>query len=133
MRNGSVSGKGLGKSRRAASVYPAHRDSALDMHETVDAVPSAVVTVTDNGRGLSETDRAHLFDPFYSGRDAGRGLGFGLCKCWRIVTNHGGWIDVDAAPGVGTTFRVFWPDRDTLATETRSERPQPATAHGSSG
>ncbi len=69
----------------------------------------AVAIVADNGRGLREADRAHLFDPFYSGRDAGRGLGFGLCKCWRIVANHGGWIDVESAPGAGATFRVFWP------------------------
>jgi signal transduction histidine kinase len=69
----------------------------------------SVVTVTDNGHGLSETDRVHLFDPFYSGRDAGRGLGFGLSKCWRIVVNHGGWIEVESSPGVGTTFCVLWP------------------------
>ncbi len=69
----------------------------------------SVLTVTDNGRGLSEKDREHLFDPFYSGRDAGRGLGFGLCKCWRIVVNHGGSIEVESTPGVGTTFRVLWP------------------------
>ena len=77
-----------------------------------DGRPCAVVLVTDNGRGLSERDRAHLFDPFYSGRDAGRGLGFGLCKCCRIVTNHGGSIDVDSAPGSGTTFRVYWPSSE---------------------
>jgi signal transduction histidine kinase len=70
----------------------------------------AVMSVTDNGRGLTEKDRSHLFDPFYSGRDAGRGLGFGLCKCWRIVTGHGGWIEVDSLPRVATAFRVFWPD-----------------------
>jgi signal transduction histidine kinase len=70
----------------------------------------AVLSVTDNGPGLSERDRAHLFDPFYSGRDAGRGLGFGLCKCWRIVTGHGGRIEVDSVPHVATTFRVLWPD-----------------------
>lgn len=70
----------------------------------------AVLSVTDNGPGLSEKDRAHLFDPFYSGRDAGRGLGFGLCKCWRIVSNHGGWIEVESVARVATTFRVFWPD-----------------------
>jgi signal transduction histidine kinase len=80
---------------------------------TIDGRPFAVTIVSDNGRGLSETDRAHLFDPFYSGRDAGRGLGFGLCKCWRIVANHGGWIDVESNPGVGTTFRVFWPGADS--------------------
>jgi len=76
---------------------------------TIDQRSYAVAIVADNGRGLSETDRAHLFDPFYSGRDAGRGLGFGLTKCWRIVTNHGGFIDVESAPGAGTTFRVYWP------------------------
>jgi signal transduction histidine kinase len=77
---------------------------------TVAAKSCAVLSVTDNGPGLSEQDRAHLFDPFYSGRDAGRGLGFGLCKCWRIVTVHGGWIEVDSVPRVATTFRVYWPD-----------------------
>jgi signal transduction histidine kinase len=74
------------------------------------AKPAAVVSVTDNGPGLSDRDRAHLFDPFYSGRDAGRGLGFGLCKCWRLVNGHGGWIEVDSVRDRATTFRVFWPD-----------------------
>ena len=71
----------------------------------------AKLTVTDNGPGLSPLDREHLFDPFYSGRQAGRGLGFGLCKCWRIITLHGGRIDVDSAPGEQTTFTVRWPSR----------------------
>ena len=70
----------------------------------------AMISVTDNGVGLSGRDRAHLFDPFYSGRDAGRGLGFGLTKCRRIVSQHGGWIDFESVPPVATTFRVFWPD-----------------------
>jgi len=65
-------------------------------------------TVADNGRGLSDNDRRHLFDPFYSGRQAGRGLGFGLCKCWRIVSNHGGRIDVESHEA-RTSFRVLWP------------------------
>ncbi len=76
---------------------------------TVDGQSYAVTSVADNGRGLSDLDRAHLFDPFYSGRAAGRGLGFGLCKCWRIVTNHGGWIDVATTAGSGSTFDVYWP------------------------
>jgi signal transduction histidine kinase len=70
-------------------------------------------TVTDNGCGLSDNDRRHLFDPFYSGRQAGRGLGFGLCKCWRIVSNHGGRIEVEAHDG-RTTFRVIWPVPETI-------------------
>lgn len=69
----------------------------------------ASFTLSDDGSGLSEQDREHLFDPFYSGRQAGRGLGFGLCKCWRIVTLHGGQIDVASVPGAQTTFTVLWP------------------------
>jgi signal transduction histidine kinase len=74
----------------------------------------ALMTVCDQGPGLTDSDREHLFDPFYSGRQAGRGLGFGLSKCWRIVSNHRGWIDVDCTPSDGTIFRVYWP----------AERPQ---------
>ena len=71
----------------------------------------AAITVEDDGPGLSDEDRQHLFDPFYSGRPAGRGLGFGLSKCWRIVTNHGGRVDVDSRPG-RTVLRTLWPTAD---------------------
>ncbi len=65
--------------------------------------------VSDSGPGISPDVRRHLFDPYFSGRPAGRGLGLGLCKCWRIVTNHGGQIDVDSEPGQGATFRIRLP------------------------
>ena len=68
----------------------------------------ALIEVVDNGRGFTEIERRHLFDPFFSGRQAGRGLGFGLCKCWRIVSNHGGCIDVESQPG-RTRFFIEWP------------------------
>ncbi len=68
-----------------------------------------VLVVSDNGHGLSAVDREHLFDPFYSGRQAGRGLGFGLSKCWRIVTGHGGRIDVAGNETAGVTCTVHWP------------------------
>jgi len=67
------------------------------------------LTVSDRGPGLNESERAHLFDPFFSGRQAGRGLGFGLSKCWRIVTGHRGRIEVDTGSEGGIAFRVFWP------------------------
>lgn len=55
---------------------------------------AAEVSVADDGPGISDEVRRHMFDPFYSGREAGRGLGFGLSKCWRIVTDHGGEVIV---------------------------------------
>lgn len=76
--------------------------------ESPDAQHSAVLEIMDEGCGLSATDQRHLFDPFYSGRQAGRGLGFGLTKCWRIVTGHGGCIHAEnLSPGLRMT--VHWP------------------------
>lgn len=62
----------------------------------------------NNGPQLTATEYTHAFDPFFSGRDAGRGLGFGLTKCWRIVTGHGGQIGVHSTPA-RTVFRTLWP------------------------
>ena len=69
------------------------------------------IIVRDNGPGLAPEVRRHLFDPFYSGRGAGRGLGLGLSKCWRIVTNHGGTVEVESEPGRGSTFTITLPSR----------------------
>jgi signal transduction histidine kinase len=72
-------------------------------------------SVSDNGVGLSETEREHLFDPFYSGRQAGRGLGFGLSKCWQILKLHGGTIEAVAGSaesenGTGSlSIITLWP------------------------
>jgi signal transduction histidine kinase len=75
------------------------------------ARPWARLRIVDNGRGLPDADREHLFDPFYSGRQAGRGLGFGLPKAWRIITLHGGRIEVEspADEGAGAAFTIHWP------------------------
>ena len=65
------------------------------------------VSVQDNGIGVDARVRQHLFDPFFSGREAGRGLGFGLSKSWRIIEQHGGDIILDESHPQGTRF-VFW-------------------------
>jgi signal transduction histidine kinase len=63
----------------------------------------------DSGRGLDSTEAAHLFDPFYCGRQAGRGLGMGLPRAARIVGNAGGRIRWTSHPGQGTSFHVNLP------------------------
>jgi signal transduction histidine kinase len=69
------------------------------------------IAVTDDGPGILPEERRHLFDPFYSARQAGRGLGMGLSKCWRIVTQHGGCIDVESQAGQGVVFTITLPVR----------------------
>jgi len=67
------------------------------------------LSVADTGPGIPEEVRRHLFDPFYSGREAGRGLGFGLSKCWRIVELHGGTIEVSGNDCEHTCFTIRLP------------------------
>lgn len=74
-----------------------------------EAEGTAVVEVEDDGPGVSAQARDHLFDPFYSGREAGRGLGFGLSKAWRIIDLHGGRMSVESQPGAGAKFTISLP------------------------
>ncbi len=67
------------------------------------------IRISDTGPGVSPEHRAHLFDPFYSSRQAGRGMGLGLSKCWRIVAAHGGRIDVENQSGGGALFTIDLP------------------------
>lgn len=73
------------------------------------------IRITDRGAGFIVADRRRLFHPFYSGREAGRGLGLGLSKAWRIVTDHGGTIDIrEASPkGAIASIRLPWPENDS--------------------
>jgi signal transduction histidine kinase len=69
----------------------------------------AEIAVRDDGPGISDEVRRHIFDPFYSGREAGRGLGFGLSKCWRLVTDHGGQVVVRRPATGGAEFDILLP------------------------
>ena len=68
------------------------------------------IFVVDNGPGFTKQQKRHLFDPFYSGREAGRGLGFGLSKAYRIVKLHHGEIMAQRDADIGeTTFLIKLP------------------------
>ena len=66
-------------------------------------------TVSDGGRGLDAGDARHLLDPFYCGRQAGRGLGLGLPRAARFLKQIGGELDWRSSPGHGSIFRVRLP------------------------
>ncbi len=67
----------------------------------------AEVAVVDRGRGMSEEEREHLCDPFFTTRAAGTGLGMSIVE--RILTAHGGRLVVESAVGQGTTVRLLLP------------------------
>jgi signal transduction histidine kinase len=93
--------------RRGGWVEVAARKAGIDRcGQGGDAIE---VVIRDSGPGIVEEVRRHLFDPFYSSREAGRGLGFGLAKAWIIINNHQGQIEVESQPGRGSTFRILLP------------------------
>jgi len=70
---------------------------------------SLMVTVADNGCGISEENRRKLFTPFFTTKEKGEGVGLGLAVAKGIVEKHAGTMEVDSAPGEGTTFTVGLP------------------------
>jgi signal transduction histidine kinase len=65
--------------------------------------------IEDSGSGPTPGQRPHLFDPFYSGRQAGRGRGLGLPTAWRLAREHGGDVFVDDRSGGPTRFVLYLP------------------------
>lgn len=83
-----------------------------DGHVTVESQirqTGVSVTVSDNGRGLSEAEIRRVFDPFYSVTDGFDRLGLGLYVAAAIVDRHRGHISVESAPGKRTVFQVTFP------------------------
>jgi PAS domain S-box-containing protein len=67
----------------------------------------AEICFHDSGKGIEPEDLANIFDPFYTTRETGFGLGLAICR--DIVENHGGHIEVASQPGHGSTFSVWLP------------------------
>ncbi len=68
-----------------------------------------VVTMTDSGSGMTDEVRRHLFEPFYTTKEPGKGTGLGLTVVLSTITQHQGAVTVDSSPGKGTTFTVYLP------------------------
>jgi len=68
------------------------------------------VAVADDGRGMSFDAARRAFDPFFSGREAGRGAGLGLSKAWRLIELNGGTILLASRPGQGTRVTIRLPE-----------------------
>ncbi len=66
-----------------------------------------LLSITDDGKGMDEETRGRIFEPFYSTKFQGRGLG--MASVYGIIKNHNGWISVESAEGLGTTVKIFMP------------------------
>ncbi len=84
------------------------------------------LSVGDNGCGMDAETIAHIFEPFFTTKDIGKGSGLGLATVYGIAKQNGGFILVNSARNLGTTFRLFIPR--SLETESETERMEQAPA-----
>jgi CheY-like chemotaxis protein len=85
----------------------------------------AVVTVRDHGPGIAEADMTHIFEPFFSTKKQGTGLGLAMVR--GILTQHNGTVEIRSTVGMGTSVSLTWPRGDTTA---QPLKPKEATDSG---
>ncbi len=96
--------------RLTLAVQKSHlQETDLVVHPEAQPGQYVCFTVTDTGSGIPAPIREQIFDPFFTTKEQGRGTGLGLATAMRIVTAHGGLIDVTSEVGQGAQFKVYVP------------------------
>ncbi len=102
-----------------------------DAREPAGAATTVCVTIQDSGQGISPEHLGQIFDPFFSTKERGTGLGLALVQ--QIVVEHGGRIDVASGPAEGTTFSLTFPALGEAASAATTRRPIRPTGRSASG
>jgi two-component system NtrC family sensor kinase len=91
------------------AVHAMPQGGDLTIRASLEDANKIKIQVQDTGTGISDENLPHIFDPFFSTKDVGRGTGLGLSVSYGVVKKHGGQIQVKSKVGKGTTFTIILP------------------------
>ncbi len=89
----------------------AEKDKIIDNEELANIIdiPYMKISVSDTGCGMDEETIKHIFEPFYTTKEPGKGTGMGLASVYGTVKTHNGIIKVQSQPGKGSIFSIYFP------------------------